>query len=84
MKNTYKATATDNRTDGIEIEFKGMSLMLAVAVAQELGTAFSHIDVISEDTGEVMYYRGASREVFTPTATRANAIASAINLQNMR
>ena len=84
MKDTYKVTANDNRTDGIEIEFRGMPLMLAVAVAQELGTAFSHIDVISEDTGEVMYYRGASDEIFTPTATRANAIASAINLQNMR
>lgn len=84
MANTYKATAYDNRTDGIRIGFMGMPLMLAVAVAQELGTAFSHIDVISEDTGEVMYYRGASHEVFMPTATRADAIASAINLQNMR
>ena len=84
MKNTYKAIATDYRTDGIEIEFRGMPLMLAVAVAQELGTAFSHIDVISEETGEVMYCRCASREVFTATATRADAIASAINLQNMR
>ena len=84
MKNTYKATATDNRISGIAIEFKGMPLMLAVAVAQELGTAFTHIDVISEDTGEVMYYRGVSDEVFTATATRADAIASAIDLQNMR
>lgn len=84
MKDTYKAIATDNRTDGIEIEMRGMPLMLAVAVAQELGTAFSHIDVISEETGEVMYYCGMSRDIFTPTATRADAIASAINLQNMR
>lgn len=84
MKNTYKATATDNRADGIEIEFRGMPLMLAVAVAQELGTAFSHIDVISEETGEVMYYLGISDEIFSATDTRADAIASAINLQNMR
>ena len=84
MKNTYKATATDNRTDGIEIEFRGMPLMRAMTIAEMLGTAFSHVNVISEDTGEVMYYRGASREVFMPKTTRADAIATAINWQNAR
>ena len=84
MANTYKATATDNRPDGIEIEFKGMSLMRAMSIAEMLGAAFSHVDVISEETGEVMYYLGISDEIFTATDTRADAIASAINLQNMR
>lgn len=75
MEFTYKVEARCNKTSGINVEFKGVGdLGCAMECATTLETAFPDITITCEQTGEIMYSRLRSFEVFLPTAEMGKAI----------
>lgn len=75
MTTTYKVEAKCNRTEGINVEFKGVAtISQALLVAHELQTAFPQIDVICEQTGEVMFNIYVAIDLYEPTEPRGKAI----------
>jgi hypothetical protein len=65
MEITYKVEAKCNETKGINVEFKGIeSKEMALVCAGELLDAFPQVDVICEQTGEVMYSRYTATDWF--------------------
>ena len=78
MEITYKVEAKCNKTSGINVEFKGIGdLECAMECAITLESAFPDIIVICEQTGEIMYNRLMSFEVFHPTSEMGKAIFKA-------
>lgn len=78
MESTYSVEAKCNKTSGINVEFKGVdNLENAMECATTLELAFPDISVICEQTGEVMYHRFISFEVFNPVMEMGKAIHKA-------
>ena len=78
MEITYKVEARCNKTSGMNVEFKGVAdLENAMEVATTLELAFPDITVICEQTGEIMYHRLMSFEVFNPIMEMGKAIHKA-------
>ena len=75
MKNTYCVEAKCNRVSGINVEFKGITALgCAFRAAELLHEAFPMVDVINEQTGEVMYSRYVSVDVFEADLEMGKAI----------
>ena len=75
---TYSVEAKCNKTSGMNVEFKGIGdLESAMEVATTLELAFPDITVICEYTGEIMYHRLMSFEVFNPIMEMGKAIFKA-------
>lgn len=75
---TYSVEAKCNKTSGMNVEFKGIGdLESAMEVATTLELAFPDVIVICEYTGEIMYHRLMSFEVFKPIVEMGKAIFKA-------
>ena len=78
MEITYKVEAKCNRTNGINVEFKGIGDIDTVfAVADTLEGAFPMVDIINEQTGEVVYSRYIATDFFHPAVEYGKAIFKA-------
>ena len=78
MEITYSVEAKCNKTSGMNVEFKGIgSVNNAMEVATTLELAFPDITVICEQTGEIMYHRLMSFEVFNPIMEMGRAVFNA-------
>ena len=78
MEITYSVEAKCNKTRGMNVEFKGVGdLESAMKVATTLELAFPDITVICEQTGEIMYHRLMSFEVFNPVIEMGKAVFNA-------
>ena len=78
MEITYVVRAKCNRTAGIDVEFKGISnIDTAFECADNLAVAFPMIDIICEQTGEVVYSHYISTEFFHSSVEQGNAIFKA-------
>jgi hypothetical protein len=78
MEITYKVEAKCNEAKGINVEFKGISDKdSALECAGTLLYAFPCVDVICEQTGEVMYSRFVSPDWFEAEREPAKAIFEA-------
>ena len=65
MEITYKVEAKCNKTSGMNVEFKGISDKdLALICADTLLGAFPCVEVICEQTGEIMYSHFVSPDCF--------------------
>lgn len=65
MEITYKVEAKCNQFSGINVEFKGITALgYAFRAADLLHEAFPTVDVINEQTGEVVYSRYVAVELF--------------------
>jgi len=74
-KTTYKVEAKCNRTNGINVEFKGVGCIeTAFECTNELECAFPIVDIINEQTGEVVYSRYLATDFFHPATEMGNAI----------
>lgn len=75
MEITYKVGAKCNRVSGIDVEFKGITALgCAFRAADLLHEAFPMVDVINEQTGEVMYSRYVAVDVFEADLEMGKAI----------
>jgi len=78
MEITYKVEAKCNQVAGINVEFKGISdINTAFECAEVLDTAFPMVDIINEQTGEVIYSHYLATEFFKPCAEMGAAIYKA-------
>lgn len=78
MQTTYKVEAKCNQTSGINVEFKGISdIDIAFECADTLECAFPMVDIINEQTGEVVYSRYITIEFFHPATEMGKAIFKA-------
>ena len=78
MEITYKVEAKCNRTSGINVEFKGIGdIDMAFEVADALEGAFPMVDIINEQTGEVMYSHYIATDFFHPAVEYGKAIFKA-------
>ena len=78
MEITYSVEAKCNKTSGMNVEFKGIgNLDSAIECATTLELAFPDITVICEQTGEIMYHRFVSFEVFKPIMEMGRAVFNA-------
>ena len=78
MEITYKVEAKCNRTSGINVEFKGIGdIDMAFEVADTLEGAFPMVDVINEQTGEVVYSHYIATAFFHPAVEYGKAIFKA-------
>ena len=78
MEITYKVEAKCNRTSGINVEFKGIGdIGVAFEVADTLEGAFPMVDVINEQTGEVVYSHYIATDFFHPAVEYGKAIFKA-------
>jgi hypothetical protein len=78
MEITYCVEAKCNKTSGMNVEFKGVgNLESAMSCATTLELAFPDVTVICEQTGEIMYHRLMSFEVFNPIMEMGKAIFKA-------
>lgn len=65
MEFTYCIEAKCNKTSGINVEFKGVSdINTALECAGILEYAFPMVDILCEQTGEVMYSRYVATDYF--------------------
>lgn len=74
MEGTYKVEAKCNYKEGIDVEFKGSGLEKAMDCALTLLMAFPQVDVICEQTGEVMFSQYTALDIFRPQIERGKAI----------
>lgn len=75
MEITYKVEAKCNEARGINVEFKGfLDKGFALECADILLGAFPHVDIICEQTGEVMWSRFVSPDWFEAEYEPAKAI----------
>ena len=75
METTYKVEAKCNQAKGINVEFKGFERIdEAFECADTLECAFPQVDIICEQTGEVMYSRYVSLDYFNPVVEMGKAI----------
>ena len=78
METTYIVTAKCNRASGINVEFKGIGDWdNAVECAVELTHAFPQVDIVCEQTGEVMYSRYISVDIYKGDVEMGKAIFNA-------
>lgn len=78
MANTYKVEAKCNQSAGINVEFKGISdIDTAFECADTLEGAFPSVDIINEQTGEVVYSHYTATEFFYRSAEMGKAIFKA-------
>ena len=78
MEITYKVEAKCNRTNGINVEFKGICCIeTAFECADNLECAFPMVDIINEQTGEVVYSRYIATDFFHPATEMGKAIFKA-------
>jgi hypothetical protein len=78
MEITYSVEARCNKASGMNVEFKGIGdLKNAMECATTLELAFPDITVICEQTGEIMYHRLMSFEVFNPLMEMGAAVFNA-------
>ena len=78
MEITYKVEAKCNMAKGINVEFKGFdTIQEAFECASTLTMAFPQVDVICEQTGEVMYSQYVSLDFFTAETEMGKAILRA-------
>ena len=78
MEMTFKVEAKCNIKSGINVEFKGLpSIDHAFECAAVLINAFPQVDVVCEQTGEVVYSRYISVDHFQPHVEEAVAILQA-------
>jgi hypothetical protein len=78
MEITYKVEAKCNKASGINVEFKGIGdIDVAFECADNLECAFPMVDVICEQTGEVMYSRYIATDYFHPAVEMGKAIHKA-------
>jgi len=78
METTYSVEAKCDKTSGMNVEFKGIdNLESAMACVTTLELAFPNITVICEQTGEIMYHRLMSFEIFNPSMEMGKAIFKA-------
>jgi hypothetical protein len=78
MEITYKVEAKCNQVSGINVEFKGIgNIETAFECAVNLGEAFPMVDVINEQTGEVVYSRYIATDFFHRTTEMGTAIFKA-------
>ena len=78
MEITYKVEAKCNQVAGINVEFKGIGdINTAFECVSNLEVAFPMVDIICEQTGEIMYHRLMSFEVFNPVVEMGKAIFKA-------
>ena len=75
MEITYKVEAKSNTTNGIDVEIKGFrDIDDAFECADTLETAFPMVDIICEQTGEVMYSHYIAVDYFHPVCAMGKAI----------
>jgi hypothetical protein len=75
MEITYKVEAKCNKTSGINVEFKGITMLgYAFRAADLLHEAFPIVDVVNEQTGEIMYSRYMTVDVFEADMEMGKAI----------
>jgi hypothetical protein len=75
MEITYKVEAKCNQVAGINVEFKGINdINTAFNCADVLECAFPMVDIINEQTGEVMYSRYFATELFNEGEEMGKAI----------
>lgn len=78
MATTYKVEAKCNTNKGINVEFKGVEdIDAAFDCAETLDTAFPMVDIINEQTGEVIYSHYIATELFEPSVEMGSAIFTA-------
>lgn len=78
MNTTYKVEAKCNTDKGINVEFKGIEdINSAFECAETLDAAFPTVDIINEQTGEVVYSHYLATEFFKPCAEMGAAIYKA-------
>lgn len=78
MNTTYKVEAKCNTDKGINVEFKGIEdINSAFECAETLDVAFPMVDIINEQTGEVVYSHYLATEFFKPCAEMGAAIYKA-------
>ena len=78
MENTQKVEAKCNQGAGINVEFKGIGdLNNAIECAVILVRAFPQVDIICEQTGEVMYSRYMSVDIYKADMEMGKAIFNA-------
>ena len=78
MEITYKVEAKCNQFAGINVEFKGISDSdTAFKCAANLECAFPMVDVINEQTGEVVYSSYIATDFFHRTTEMGKAIFKA-------
>ena len=78
MEITYKVEAKCNTDKGINVEFKGINdINAAFECAEALDTAFPTVDIINEQTGEVIYSHYLATEFFKPSIEMGKAIYKA-------
>ena len=78
MEITYKVEAKCNQVAGINVEFKGICCIeTAFECADNLECAFPMVDIINEQTGEVVYSRYIATDFFHPATEMGNAIFKA-------
>ena len=78
METTYKVEAKCNQATGINVEFKGIGCIeTAFECADDLECAFPMVDIIDEETGEVVYSRYIATDFFHPATEMGNAIFKA-------
>lgn len=78
MEITYKVEAKCNQVAGINVEFKGIGdINTAFECVSNLEGAFPMVDVICEQTGEVVYSHYIATDFFHPIAEMGKAIFNA-------
>ena len=78
MEITYKVEAKCNQSSGINVEFKGIGdIHAAFECADTLEYAFPMVNIINEQTGEVVYSRYMAIDFFQPTTEMGKAIYKA-------
>lgn len=78
MEITYSVEAKCNQVAGINVEFKGIGdIDTAFECAVNLSDAFPMVDIINEQTGEVVYSRYIATDFFHRTTEMGKAIFNA-------
>ena len=78
METTFRVEAKCNNKHGIEVAFKGFGDgASAMDCALTLSMAFPIVNVICEQTGEIMYDTHISPDWFTPRVEQGRAIMRA-------
>lgn len=77
MKNTYTVTAKSCENPNITVEFKGLCSTCSIEVVSILECAFRSVEIICEETGEVVYTLYVGSEWFIPNAEYGKAIDEA-------
>ena len=74
MKNSYTVIAKSCENPNITIEYKGLCGECIDECVEELNTAFRSVEVICEQTGEVVYSRYVGADWFVPFGSHGEVI----------